>query len=89
VERWSVDELDIDWRGNEASLDTALKKLPDRSAPRLAIIQAPVIHVQADEGVCLRAIESAGILHGMIKSGFSMLQSIRDAVVKMARNLAR
>src|SRR5512143_4013650 len=77
--RSSVDELDRDGLADDAFFDTALKELLHRSATAVAVVERPVVHVHADEGVCLGPVETAGVLHRMIQSPGAMLQSIRDA----------
>ena len=65
-------------------LDAALEEQANGVAAALAVVERPVVHVHADEGVGLGAIESAGVLHRVVERACSMLQSIRDTVVKMA-----
>ena len=71
------------------ALDAALEEESDGLAAALAVVERPVVDVHPDEGVGLRAVEAAGVLHRVVERTDAVLQSIRDAVAKMSRNLLR
>ena len=84
-----IDKFDGYWLLDQTGPDATFEEEANGLPAALAVIERPVVDVHADEGVGLGAIEAASVLHRVVERSRPMLQSIRYAVVKMARNLPR
>ena len=62
-----VDEFDRHWLGDQAGVDAALQEYTDGFAAARAVVERPFVHVHADEGVGLRAVEPTRELHRVIE----------------------
>src|SRR5688572_1081939 len=80
-------ELDGDGAADEACRDSAFEEEPHGCPPAIAVVERPVVHVHSDEGVGLRSVETACVLHGVVQRLRSMLQSVRYAGAKVLRYL--
>src|SRR5689334_21097545 len=79
-------ELHVNGFRDDAGLNAALEEEAHGFAAFRSVVECPVVDVHADECVGFGPIQSACEFHGVVERSASMLQSIRDAVVKMARN---
>ena len=58
-----VHELDGDRPVDDAGVDAALQELSHGAPAGVPVVERPVVHVHANEGVGLGSVESSGVLH--------------------------
>src|SRR5437868_12503687 len=76
----SVGELHRDRFADDSFVYSALKELSDRLAAPIAVVESPIVHVHADEGISFRAIEATRVLHRVVECADAMLKAVRYTV---------
>src|ERR1051325_8476882 len=84
-----IHELDGDRFCDQSALDTAFEEEANGASATVAVVQCPVVHVHADEGIGHGTLEPARVLHRMVQRAGPVLQAIRDAITKVSRDLPR
>src|SRR6266567_1299195 len=72
---------------DDATLKPAFEKQPHRAPTAVAVVQRPIVHIPADEGIGLGPIKASGVLHSVIERTNAVFQTIGYAVAKVTRDL--
>src|SRR5687767_11414811 len=81
-----VNELHRNGAGDDAAFHALVQKKTDRLAPTLAVVESPGIHVHADEGVGLSAVEAASKAHCVVERLAAVIEAVGDARAQMPRH---
>jgi hypothetical protein len=82
-----LDELHIDWVGDQSGGHAPGQKRTDRLAPSITVVKRPLVYVHPHKGVGFGAIKASGEAHCVINGYDTMIQCILYTGAKMARNL--
>src|SRR3990170_7667206 len=82
-----VNELHRHWTRDHTASHAFIQEQPNGGAPARAVVERPVIDVHPDERIRFAAVQPAGKAHGMIERFGAVIQSVRNAVPEMTRDL--